>query len=80
MSLGPLDFSPERGNARLKLLDRKRVEIIAGKRIQGIARPTRESLVGLHGVNVDPHGHRVNKDFGAFHDTGEGDGRNDRDS
>lgn len=54
MQLGAIDFRPERDNTRFKLLDRQRVEVMPGKRIQRIARPTRECLVGLHVVKVDP--------------------------
>lgn len=48
MGAGANDLRLERNDARLKLLDRIGVENKAGKRIQGIARPTREILVGLH--------------------------------
>lgn len=43
------DFSLQRGNARLKLPDRHRVEILSGQCVHRIARPTREILFGLHG-------------------------------
>ncbi len=66
MSLGALDLGGQRGNARLQLLDRKRVELQSGKRLQRIARPTRQILVGLHLHNVDPHDRRVNKALRAF--------------
>ncbi len=72
MSLGALDLSGQRGDARLQLLDRKRVELQPGKRIQWIARPTRQILVGLHLRNVDPHDRRVNKVVGDTQRTGRG--------
>lgn len=66
MLLGARDFCGQRGNARLQFLDRKGVELQSGKRIQRIARPTRQILVGLHLHNVDPHDRRVNKALRAF--------------
>jgi len=62
MSLGALDLGGQRGDARL----RKGVELQSGKRLQQIARPTRQILVGLHLHNVDPHDRRVNKALRAF--------------
>ncbi len=40
----------QRSDARIKLFDRKRVEILSGQRVHRIAHPTREILFGLHGT------------------------------
>ncbi len=48
MSSGARNFGLECRDARLKLLDRKRVKVITGKQIQRIARPTGQIFVGLH--------------------------------
>lgn len=48
MGAHPSDFSLQRGDARVQLRDRERVQILSGQRVQRIARPTREILFGLH--------------------------------
>ena len=48
MLLGADDLSLQRGDPRIKLLDRKRVEFLSGQRVHRITRPTREILFGLH--------------------------------
>lgn len=50
MMAGALDFGMKRSNARAKLLDRQRVEIKPGKRLQRIARAPGDILFGLHGA------------------------------
>lgn len=46
---GAINFRRQRGDPRVQLLDRKRVEILSGQGVHRITRPTREILFGIHG-------------------------------
>lgn len=48
------DLGPERGDPRVELVDRHRIEVLLGKLDQRIARFAREKFVQIHGGLVDP--------------------------
>lgn len=55
-----LDFTFERGNPRLQLADRQRIQVLFDQEREGLVGP-REILVGIHGLNVDRGEGDVNK-------------------
>ena len=51
MRLDARDFSLQRFDSRLQLLDRQRVEVLASERNERIVGLAREEIVGIHGRN-----------------------------
>ncbi len=54
------DLGLERRDARLELLHRERVEILARKRGNGIVGASGQDFLAIHACNVDPNGAAVN--------------------
>lgn len=60
--LHALDLSGQQGDARFKLADRQRIEILLDQQRKGVDRAaTGKKVVRVHGMNVDPMRPPVNK-------------------
>jgi len=59
-----LDLGFERGDARVQLLDRKGIEILAAERDEGIVGTSGQEIVCIHVQSVDRFGLAVNKRSG----------------
>jgi putative PIG3 family NAD(P)H quinone oxidoreductase len=57
----PGNFGFERGDARLQLLDRKRIEVLAAERDDRIVRTLGQEIFRIHASKVDPKRRGVNK-------------------
>jgi hypothetical protein len=59
-SSGADDLGLERHNARVELLHREGIEILATERDDGIVGTLRQDFLAIHGHSVDPNGSAVN--------------------
>jgi hypothetical protein len=55
------DFGFERGDARVEILDRKGIEILAAEQGDGIVGAAGQDFLRVHAPKVDPKGSAVNK-------------------